>query len=219
MAEKPLPKPTHAKLSQTLEKHLFYEAVRFITQYNLLRAPDYRGKLDAKVAEEIDDALIVSFCTHARNLLEFFFRPSRTEYNYAIATDYADQSYVRLDRDDPDVARLYGQLCAQINHLTYDRTDESSKKINPKERDELVALIHDEVVRLEPHLSKVGFDKGYLAIERLAEAKAKTLMVAPGAMGATNAITVLNQVTHSTAPLPPSVPVSLTGPPERSGTD
>lgn len=196
MAKKPQPQPTQAELSATLEKHVFYEAIRFITQYNLLRAPDYRGKLDAKVAEEIDDALIVSFCTRARNLLEFFFRPSRTEYNYAIATDYADQSYVRLDAKRPDVERLYGQLCAQINHLTYDRTDESSKKINPKERDELVALIHDEAVRLEPHLSKAGFDRRYLAIKRLSEAKAKTLTVAPGAVGATNAITVLNQVTH-----------------------
>jgi hypothetical protein len=40
----------------------------------------------------------VSFCTHARNVLEFFWRRDRTDYNYALATDYADASYVPVER-------------------------------------------------------------------------------------------------------------------------
>ena len=40
MVKKPQPKPTHAELSETLEKHIFYEAIRFIAQYKLLRAPE-----------------------------------------------------------------------------------------------------------------------------------------------------------------------------------
>src|SRR5262245_34659721 len=181
---KALLKPTHAELSRTLEKHLYYEIVRFVSQFELLRVPVYQTKVDADVAETIDDALIVSFCSHARNLLEFFFREDRTKFNYTLATDYANSSYKRLDRNDPDVVRLYSQLCAQINHLTYDRTDDDTKKIREPQRNELVVLIHDEVVRLEPHSSKAGFDSSYLAINRLSKAKADaaTLMITAGAV-------------------------------------
>lgn len=56
--------------------------------YALLRKPVYRSKLESDVAEAVDDALLVAFCTHARNLLEFFFRDPDTNY-YAAAMDYA----------------------------------------------------------------------------------------------------------------------------------
>jgi hypothetical protein len=214
------PTPSHAALSEVLTKHLFYEIVRFVEQYELLRAPDpYHSKLDKGVMETIDNALIVSFCTHARNLLEFFFRKTPTEYNYALATDYATASYVRLDRDRRDVKRLYGQLCAQINHLTNDRTDQAQKKIGPKERDALVELIHDEAVRLEMDL-KSGFDRQYLATARLADAKAKSRMPVAGSLLSTIAVDMVThvmgsfpQVTTSTAPtsLGFSGPVKLPG--------
>ncbi len=209
------PKPTHAELSRILENHLYYEVVRFVSQFELLCVPAYRAKVDADVAEAIDDALIVSFCSHARNLLEFFFREDRTKFNYTLATDYGSSSYKR--RNDPDAERLYGQLCAQINHLTNDRTDDGSKKIQAKERNELVVLIHDEVVRLEPHLSKAGFDSTYLAIDRLSKAKAATLTIRPGAVEASPAISSttfstgpLKPVTSSTTPSPPTVVVNIT---------
>jgi hypothetical protein len=94
------------------------------------------------------DALLVGFCSHARNLLEFFFREDNTKYNYAIALDYANEGYSPLKKMG-DVDRLYSQLCAQINHLTYERTDEASKKIADKECQELVRLIHHETKRPE----------------------------------------------------------------------
>jgi hypothetical protein len=190
------PTPSHAALSEVLTKHLVYEIVRFVEQYELLRAPDpYHSKLDKKVVEIIDDALIVS-CTHARNLLEFFFRKVPTEHNYALATDYAKASYVRLDRDGADLKRLYGQLCARINHLTHDRTDQIQRKIGPKERDELVQLIHDEAARLETEL-KASFDKQYLAIARLAEAKAKSQIPVAGSLYSTIAVDMATLVTGS----------------------
>ena len=106
----------------------------------------------------------MSFCTHARNLLEFFFRSRKL--SYALTTDYATQPYKKLDPKRPDVERLYGQLCAQINHLTYDRTDDNSKKVLPRDR-ELIEIVYAETSRLEKHLLP-GFDKKYLLLNLLA---------------------------------------------------
>ena len=85
--------------------------------YALLRKPVYRSKLESDVAEAVDDALLVAFCTHARNLLEFFFRDPDTNY-YAAAMDYANPNYEKLDLEkNPNAKTLYKQLCAQINHF------------------------------------------------------------------------------------------------------
>jgi hypothetical protein len=205
------PAPTHAVLTEVLEKHLCYEFIRFAEQHELLRNPEpYRAKLNAEDAKKIDDSLIVRFCTHARNLLEFFFRDKPTKFNYALAIDYAKTGYNRLDRNRSDVERLYGQLCAQINHLTTDRTDDATKKVGPVERDELVALIHAEAARLEKDLQP-GFDKRYLAVAVLAQVKPSVIKA--GAIGPST-----QPVVSSTTPSLPSVnttgtpPVGYTGP-------
>jgi hypothetical protein len=193
--------PSHTELAKVLEKHIWYELARFVAQYELLRAPGkHRTKLDEDEADIVEDALIVSFCTHARNALEFFWRPDRSKYNYALATDYADASYVRLDKEKTEVKRLYEQLCAQINHLSLNRTDKSHQKIGEKQRDELVGIIHDEVARLVKHHLKPGFDKRYFAVERLAEAKLKSMTISVGSGGATNTARTLPSVSHTTAP-------------------
>ena len=133
---------------------------------------------------------------------------------------------MRLDRDRADVKRLYRQLCAQTNHLTYNRTDQAQKKIGPKERDELVELIHDEAVRLETNL-KTGFDKRYLAISHLAKAKAKPRVPAAGSVGTTyhanvsvvsSTTPLLSSVTHTTTPAQLISSVGPTGPAKPPGT-
>jgi hypothetical protein len=85
--------------------------------------------------------------------------------------------YEPLDRDRPDVARLYGQVCAQINHLSYNRTDDDSKKVGARERKELISLIHDEAVRLGKDL-RAGYDKRYLMLDRLASAAGMVINLA-----------------------------------------
>jgi hypothetical protein len=167
--KKPSPPPA-AVLQKVFEVHLPYEIVRLVEMYELLLEPGpYHSKLAPEMADTVDDALIVGFCTHARNILEFFFRTRLR--SYAIALDYANAEYRRLDPNKAEVKRLYGQLCTQINHLTYKRTDVTSEKIGPKERKELVDLIHDEAARLARHL-KSGYNKQHLYLNRLAAAAA-----------------------------------------------
>jgi hypothetical protein len=204
--------PPHSELVRVLKEHIWYELSRFVAQYKLLReAKKYRPALDKADVEDVEDALIVSFCTHARNVLEFFFRPDRTQYKYVLATDYADADYIRLDKKRPAIDRLYGQLCAQINHLCLDRTDKSHEKIGPKERDELCGIIHDEIERLLKHLQP-GFDGGYFAFQGLAEAKRKSTIPSTGAAGATAGVEFvksLPQATYTTAPVVSSDPVTI----------
>ena len=153
------------ELAKVLEKHIWYELARFVAQYELLCEPKkYCAALNKDDVDDVEDALIVSFCTHARNVLEFFWRPDRTQWNYVLATDYADANYVRVEKTKgSDIDRLYVQLCKQINHLGLNRTDKSHEKIQAKERDELVVLIHDEIERLVNHHLKSGFANQYFA--------------------------------------------------------
>jgi hypothetical protein len=153
--------------------HLPYEIDRLVGKYRLLLEPQqYRSLLPlgrAKTpatAETLDDALFVGFCTHARNLLEFFYRRPQGR---AAAADHANAPYEPLDKSRCDVKTLTTQLNAQINHLTYERTDEASEKIGSKERKDLIDLIHTEACRLEKCL-KSEYDTKYLRIDLLAEA-------------------------------------------------
>jgi hypothetical protein len=154
-------------LQEVFDMHLHYEIIRLVDTYVLLLKPVYRSGLTSDRAEAVDDGLIVAFCTHARNLLEFFFFH---EQGRAIATDYAEPDYVKPKKPDV-VGRLYGQLSAQINHLTYNRTDDDSKKIDIPERKELIDIIHKEVTRLAGKL-KSGYDKQHLHLDSLDAASA-----------------------------------------------
>jgi hypothetical protein len=193
--------PSVTALREVFEKHLPYEIGRLVEQYQLLLDPTpYRSGLPAQDAASVEDALIVSFCTHARNLLEFFFRaPNRS---YALATDYATASYKRLDPKRADVKRLYGQLCAQINHLTYDRTDVDSKKIGSSERKELVDIIYNDAVRLEKHL-RSGNDKQHLLLGHLASATAMAIKTGAGGPSSQPTVSTLPSASSTTGPASP----------------
>jgi hypothetical protein len=175
--------PTTSELQEVLAKHLPYEIGWLADQYDLLlHSEKYDAGLSAELRKALHDALIVSFCTHARNALEFFFRDSHTKYKYALATDYADaKGYTRLDRrTDADVDRLYKQLCAQINHITYERTDDDKRKMNAKEWKELVDIISREAERLDKAMTSGEYDKGHLKLELLADAAASSIKAGAG---------------------------------------
>ena len=63
MGKQPQWAPSQTDLQQVFTKHFPYEIVRLVEQYKLLRTPD------PDRSEPVKDALIVSFCTHARNIL------------------------------------------------------------------------------------------------------------------------------------------------------
>lgn len=178
---------TEETMREVFQIHLPYEIDRLIGIYELLAD----GKWYQTVADpkgHLADALIVGFCTHARNLLEFFFHKEGTYFaaalDYATKSDNETESYERLNLEkEKDANKLYKQLCAQINHLTYERTDETSKKIGPKEREELVKLIHKEARRLSVAL-KPPYDamREYLRLDKLANAAA-IVVIAEEAIG------------------------------------
>jgi len=160
---------TEAARRAAFEEHVPYEIHHLVEAYKLLLEPNrHLSGLTPDMARAVEDELIVSFCTHARNLLEFFFRPKdKTKYKYALARDYANKEYEPLKKSD--VEALYDQLCAQINHLTYNRTDDDDRKIGAAERKELVKIVHKEAERLGGHLRK-EYDRQHLQIDRLAKA-------------------------------------------------
>jgi hypothetical protein len=203
--------PTDAELAEVLKKHIWYELARLVAQYELLREPKrYRAGVHEADVEHVDDALIVSFCTHARNVLEFLWRTDPKGWGYALAINYANNKY-RPPELRGRLEALYRQLCRQINHLTMGRTDESSEKMQAKERDELVGIIHDEIERLVKHL-RSGYDARYFALDHLADAKRKSMMIAVGAVGATNEVQFLmseSQATHTTTPTMSEGPVPI----------
>ena len=172
----------------------------FVQSHATERLTVYRSKLEPDVAEAVDDALLVAFCTHARNLLEFFFRDPDKNY-YAAAMDYAKPDYEKLDLEkNPNAKTLYKQLCAQINHLTYKRTDADNKKILPLQRKDLIDIIYEQATRLARKL-KSDYDKQHLHLDRLADAaaakiEAKGLRPTPERFF----IPTETEVTNSTAP-------------------
>jgi hypothetical protein len=93
------------------------------------------------------NAIIESFCVHARNLIDFFSvdsaTPPQASKNYVGAKHFCD-GYAPWTKGGPN-RELYGRLNAQISHLTYNRTSKDEEKIGPKEREELVELIEREL--------------------------------------------------------------------------
>jgi hypothetical protein len=118
-------------------------------------------------------------------------------------------SHERLDRNRGDVTKLYEQLCAQINHLTYVRTDDPSKKIDASESKQLIDLIRDEAVRLAKYL-KARYDERHLRLSELASAAEMTITVGAASSSALAAFStkVIN---------PPAGPAGPTGPTRSTG--
>jgi hypothetical protein len=82
----------------------------------------------------INNALIESFCIHARSLIEFFAKPGG-------AVKYTDSSYT------PEGPRqgLEQKLHRQIAHLIYGGRSDPDWKIGPADREELLMFLEERV--------------------------------------------------------------------------
>lgn len=108
--------------------------------------------------ECIRNALIESFCTHARNLIEFF-RNSTTEARLgkpAGSKHFTGKGYSSLHTEKfkdtiGELSALYNQLSDDSAHLSYARTI-GQKKIEAAERELLRKLIIEEVEEFRKHL-------------------------------------------------------------------
>ncbi len=131
----------HSKegLMEAFDHQLVYEVDMFYRTYNFLDVPAWSPGLA--------NAIIESFCVHARNLIEFFDQesatPGQARSNYMGAKHFCD-GYIPWTKGGPS-NDLRGRLNRQISHLTYDRTSKEEEKIGRKERAKLVELIEREL--------------------------------------------------------------------------
>jgi hypothetical protein len=169
---------TTATPEEIFKEHLHYEIDMLLATFDRLRAPVY----DPVAA----NALIESFCIHARNLDDFFLGRRGAK-----AETYAKPSYKPYDGGGIS-STLDKKLNTQIAHLTDARTSDPTQKINPNDRLELVRTLLAEVHNFAKHLQS-----RYEPLSRLAAYLASppptTVGVGPtGPQSSTNAITVLS---------------------------
>ena len=116
---------TGTKLQEVFDKHLAYEIDRLAEIYALLAGPDTFGfsSLSKGIQDTMKDALIVAFCIHAKNLIEFLTR--KPEQHHAASADYTNPSYNRWEiKHGSSAHALRGKLNNQLSHLTFERTDD-----------------------------------------------------------------------------------------------
>jgi hypothetical protein len=116
--------------------HLVYEIDMLRETYQ--RCP----KEETTITDDIiKNALIESFCVHARNLIELF-EGKDAKYN----KKYSDSNYQPFSTVHEDIIRnIENRLNGQISHLVYrgrdGRTIETSEKINDKDRAEIFNIL------------------------------------------------------------------------------
>lgn len=131
-----------AILIERLQEHYPYELV-------MLRAT-YAYLVSGRHSQDriLTNALIESFCTHARLLIEFF------EGKGGVITKYVDAGFAPLNRNNnPQLDRLCIMLNNQVAHLVNDlRTSDREKKIGDSERTELLELLAAKSEEFRNHL-------------------------------------------------------------------
>src|SRR6516162_6299974 len=98
-------------LLEAFAHHLVYEVCMFRLTYLFLRLPAWSG--------ELANAIIESFCVHARNLIDFFSEESATpgqSDNFMGAKHFCN-GYAAWTEGGPS-NDLRGRLNRQISHLT-----------------------------------------------------------------------------------------------------
>jgi hypothetical protein len=100
----------------------------------------------------INNAMIESFCVHARNLIEFF-------QDRKFMTSYADPHYKAFDHvlGNDKISSIYKRLSAQISHLVYqgeqNRTIHTLQKIDARYRYEILDMLRAEIIEFKRHLA------------------------------------------------------------------
>ena len=125
-------------LQEIFEHHLPYEISMLIATFQRLEP----GVTDVVIS----NALIESFCIHARSLLDFF-----QDKQGVGASVFCRAAHVAFAGGSPP-DDLIRKLNTQIAHLTLRRTADSSQKIGNADRERLVRIVSAELARLIPNL-------------------------------------------------------------------
>jgi hypothetical protein len=126
------------ELTELFERHLLYEIWMLLETHKRLESP---------VSDVvIGNALIESFCIHARALIDFF-----NDRKGAKASSFALPTYVRFPAGSIPVD-LVTKLNTQIAHLTHNRTSDPTQKIDHVARRDLLVKIVAELTNFLQHL-------------------------------------------------------------------
>jgi hypothetical protein len=131
-----------APTPEQLVKHLFYEVWMLGSTLKKLKAEEHP---DRKTA----NALIESFCIHARNLNEFFLENGKDDT--LKASSFATPDY-RRPCNPNDRRELFAKINKQIAHLTEARTTVEDDKIGNKERDAMYVFLYEDLGNFNRHL-------------------------------------------------------------------
>ncbi len=93
---------------------------------------------DEDTNKVIRNALVESFCIHARNLIDFFNSKQGLDPR-DFAPNYMPTVVNQID------SKLARKLHTQIAHLTYKRTDDPNNKIGAAQRDEFLSRLLYEI--------------------------------------------------------------------------
>jgi hypothetical protein len=108
---------------EIIQEHLPYEIDMLRATYQLLVAT-------SPPAEVIKNALIESFCVHARSLLDFFENRANKSDDYA-AQNFTSGFSVRINTSIDPLYTLRQKLNKQIFHLTGGRSVTGANKFDP----------------------------------------------------------------------------------------
>jgi len=132
----------HSRISaeEFFDEHLHYEI-------SMLRAT-YAYMCVGSFGDILNNALIESFCTHARNLIEFFRYKDPCDYHpVEFVTDKFRKNTQFIDDS------LFTTINEQISHISYYRTADPSKKIDGTFRAKVIAALEAEIGRFNKHLT------------------------------------------------------------------
>jgi hypothetical protein len=130
-------------MKELFERHFVYEVWMLIETRERLLGEAYTVLRDDVV---VRNALIESFCVHARNLIRFF-----TDKDHAKASSFVDVAYAPF-ANGAVASDLVHKLSDQIMHLGRKRTADPREKIDGRGREELFVKLGAEVANFLQHL-------------------------------------------------------------------
>jgi hypothetical protein len=188
---------------QVIGHHIPYE-VRMMRQTYLMLSD---GAACLWVSQTVINALIESFCIHARSLIEFFSGNESPSDHTSAAKHFAQPDYEPC----PDYGQsrdLNGKLNSQIAHPSYSRTDKVNGKLSAANRTALMKFIESEIERFSNKL-KENYRAHWPADMASSEAEDASSILVLGPAGATSQIGFIGP-TLATGPIGPTGPVGPT---------
>jgi hypothetical protein len=148
----PMATETETPVKRLLRKHLPYELDMLEHTFHLLHSSDDYPK---KIREDrvVSNALIESFWTHARNLIEFFNQNKGDGLKGVASPQDMTEGYSA----DTRMKELDQMINVQISHLQYDRPALTEEQLNFPEMDRVRSVIGREVEKFNRRMSSSSY--------------------------------------------------------------